>query len=58
MTKNERRLLGLAQKRGRLITRIVKNKREHRATAALSAKLVDVVAEQLKTEMRIERKRA
>ena len=55
-TRTETRLSNLMNKRSRLIHRLAKAEREHKATRGIQAKLVDVTVQQLKTERRIERR--
>ena len=55
-TRTEKRLLVLCSQRARLIQRIAKAGSSHKATRALQAKLIDTTAEQIKTEIRLERK--
>lgn len=57
-TRTEKRLLVISNKRQRLMQRIARAGSAHKATRALEAKLVDATAEQLRAEVRLERKRA
>jgi len=58
MTRTEKRLIVLSNKRKRIADRIFKNAREHKSTKDLQARLIDATVEQLKVERRLERKRA
>lgn len=58
MTKTERRLIALAQKRESLKRRIALAGKGHKATTDLQARLVDATAKQIRAELRIEKARA
>lgn len=56
MTRTEKRLLNLSNKRKRLMQRIVKASTEHKARQELYGRLVEATAAQIRTELALERK--
>lgn len=57
MTRTQKKLISIATKRARFIQRIAKAEQQHKSVKELQGRLVDATTQQIRAEVRLERKR-